>query len=126
MLEKCCKNVADVYTGLNGRWCVVWAQASRVCTALEPTWRPSSLGMFVGPHHNSPSFSIEGRAQELSTVKNEYLLLALEEKIAGQALSIVGAFRRLKKSKSREMSARSYALLIVCPQLCFFKEGELP
>ena len=34
--------------------------------------------------------------------------------------SIVWAFCRLKKPRSREMSARSYAFHSVCPQLAFF------
>ena len=53
--------------------------------------------------------------------KNEYLVLALREETAVQAVgnSIVWAFRRLKKPRYREMSARGYALHNVCPQLSF-------
>ena len=51
--------------------------------------------------------------------KNEYLVLTLGEETAVQAVvgSIVWAFRRLKKPRCREMSARGYALYSVCPQL---------
>ena len=51
--------------------------------------------------------------------KNDYPVLPLGEETAVQAVvsSIVWAFRRLKKPRSREMSARSYALHSVCPQL---------
>ena len=44
--------------------------------------------------------------------KNEYPVLPPGEKTAFQAVggSIVWAFRRLKKPRSREMSARGYAL----------------
>ena len=54
--------------------------------------------------------------------KNEYLVLALVEETAVQAVvgSIVWAFRRLKKPRCREMSAWGYALYSVCPQLTFF------
>ena len=50
------------------------------------------------------------------------MVLALEEKTAVQTVvgSIVWAFRRLKKPRSREMSARGYALHSVCSQLSFF------
>ena len=53
--------------------------------------------------------------------KNEYLVLALSEETAVQAVvgSSVWAFCRLKKPWSREMSARGYALHSVCPQLSF-------
>ena len=54
--------------------------------------------------------------------KNEYLVLALGEETAVQAVVdfIVRAFHRLKKPRSREMRARGYALHSVCPQLYFF------
>ena len=44
------------------------------------------------------------------------------EEIAAQAAvgSIVWAFRRLKKSRSQEMSARGYALHSVSPKLSFY------
>ena len=48
-------------------------------------------------------------------------MLALGEETAVQAVvgSIVWAFRRLKKPRCGEMSARGYALHSVCPQLSF-------
>ena len=48
-------------------------------------------------------------------------MLALGEGTAGQAVvdSTVWAFRRLKKPRSRDMSARSYAVPSVYPQLSF-------
>ena len=51
--------------------------------------------------------------------ENEYLVLALGEKIAVKAVigSIFWAFRRLKKPMSWKMSARGYALHSVCHQL---------
>ena len=54
-------------------------------------------------------------------LKIENLVLALGEEIAVQAVvgSIVWAFRRLKKPRCREMSARGYALHSLCPQLSF-------
>ena len=53
--------------------------------------------------------------------KKEYLVFALGEETAAQAVvdSIFWAFRRLKKPRSREMSARSYALYSVCTRLSF-------
>ena len=62
-------------------------------------------------------------------------MLALGEETAVQAVvvSIVRAFRRLKKPRCQEMSARGYALHSVCPNfsfLCFpdlkFDEGVPP
>ena len=56
----------------------------------------------------------------------EYLVLQLGEETAVQSVvgSIVWAFRRLKKPRSREMSTRGYALLTyvlhVCTQLFLF------
>ena len=57
--------------------------------------------------------------------ENEYLVLALREETTAEAEvgSIVWAFRRLEKPRSREMSARGYALHSVCRQhnfLIFF------
>ena len=48
-------------------------------------------------------------------------MLALGEETAAQAVvgSIVWALHRLKKPRSREMSARGYALHSVCPQLSY-------
>ena len=53
---------------------------------------------------------------------NEYLVLALGKEAAVLAVvdSTVWAFRRLKKPRCQEMSARGYALHSVCPQLSFF------
>ena len=61
-------------------------------------------------------------ASELSTCKNEYQVLALREETAVQAVggSIVWAFRSLKNQRSREVSARGYALHSVCPNFPFF------
>ena len=50
--------------------------------------------------------------------KNDYMMLALGEETAVQG-SIVWAFRRLKKPRSREMSPRGYALHSVSPELPF-------
>ena len=54
--------------------------------------------------------------------KNEYLVLALREETAVQAVvgSIVWAFCRPNKPRNREMSARGYALHSVRPQLSIF------
>ena len=51
--------------------------------------------------------------------EDEYLVLALGEEISVQEVvgSIVWAFRKLRKPRSREMSALGYALHSVCPQL---------
>ena len=56
--------------------------------------------------------------------RNEYLVLALEEETAVQAVvdSIFWAFCRLKKPRCQEMSARGYALHSVCPQLSFVRD----
>ena len=53
--------------------------------------------------------------------KNDYLVLELGEETAVQVVvgSIVWAFRRLKKPRFREMSARGYALHNVRLQLSF-------
>ena len=61
--------------------------------------------------------------------ENEYLVLALAlgEETADEAVvgSIVWAFRRLKKPRSREMSARGYALRSVRPNIPFFPSFNL-
>ena len=76
--------------------------------------------MLIGPrpHHCSPV----GRTPLHSKCKNLYLVLALGEGTTVQTVvgSIVLAFRRLKKPRCREMSARDYSLHSVCPQLFFF------
>ena len=52
-----------------------------------------------------------------SNCKIEYLVLALGEETAVQAVvgPIVWAFRRLKKPRNQEISARGAALHSVCP-----------
>ena len=81
------------------------------------------MAKFVGNAHwaePSPLVAIRARPTPLKC-KNEYLVLALEEETAVQAVvgSIVWAFRRLKKPRCRDMSARGYELHSVCPQLSF-------
>ena len=81
------------------------------------------MAQFAGNAHSaepSPLFAHEARPTPLKC-KNEYPMLALGEETAVQALvgSIVWAFRRLKKPRIREMSARGYALHSVCPHLSF-------
>ena len=73
--------------------------------------------MGPSPRHSLPI----GRAPVHSTVKPSTWCLHVEE-TAVQAIvgSIVWAFSRLKKPRSREMSARSYALHSVRPKLSFF------
>ena len=68
-------------------------------------------------------FVIKHYVIEHSNCKNEYLVLALGEETAVHAIvgSIVWAFRRFKKPRCREMSARGYALHSVsCPELSVF------
>ena len=82
------------------------------------------VAQFAGNAHwaePSPLFGYRARPSLLNC-ENEYLVLALVEGTAAQAVvgSIVWAFRRLKKPKSREMSARSYALHSVRLQLFLF------
>ena len=79
---------------------------------------------FAGNAHwadPSPVFAHWARTTPLK-FNNEYLVLPLGEETAVQAVvgSIVWAFRRLKKPRCRQMSARGYALYNVCPQLSFF------
>ena len=64
----------------------------------------------------SPLFAHRARPTPLKC-ENEYPVLPLGEETAVQA--VVWAFRRLKKSRRREMSARGYALHSVFPQLHF-------
>ena len=82
-----------------------------------PRW-PSSLGILIRlrPHHCS---SI-ARPSPLNS-SNEYVVLVLGKETAVQAVvgGIVWTFRRLKKPRNGEMSARGYALHSVCPQLPF-------
>ena len=69
----------------------------------------------------SPLFAERARPTPLKCT-NEYLVLPLGEETAVQAVvgSVVWAFRRLKKPRCREMSARGYALHSVCPNFLFF------
>ena len=73
---------------------------------------PSQLGMLIGlsPHHCCT------RPSSLNC-ENEYLVLSPGEETTVQAVvgSIARAFLRLKKSRSREMSAHVYVLHSVCP-----------
>ena len=69
---------------------------------------------------SSPLFAHRARPTPLKC-KNEYPVLPLGEETAVQAVvgSIAWTFRRLKKPRCREMSARGYMLHSVCPQLSF-------
>ena len=72
------------------------------------------MAQFVGNAYwvkSSPVFAYRARPSPLNC-KNDYLVIALQEETAAQAVvgSIVWAFRRLKKPRCREMSARSYVL----------------
>ena len=69
----------------------------------------------------SPVFAHRARPNLLKCKNLQYLVLALGEKTAVQTVvgSIVWVFRRLKKPRNREMSARVYALHSVCTQLSF-------
>ena len=82
------------------------------------------MAQFAGSAHwaePSPLFAHKARPAPLKC-KNEYLILALGQETVVQAVvgSIVWAFRRRKNPRSREMSARGYALHSVCPKLSFF------
>ena len=81
-----------------------------------------SLVIGPSPHHLSPI----GRAQ-IQSCKNEYLVVALVEETAVQAVvgSIVWGFRTFKKPRGREINACSYALHSVLP-FTFFRESERP
>ena len=73
----------------------------------------------------SPPFPHRARLGPLNC-ENEYLVLAIWEKTAVQAVvgSIFWAFCRLKKPRNREMSGRDYALHSVRLQLSFFQLGN--
>ena len=73
-----------------------------------------------------PLLAHRARLNPLSC-KNQYLVLALKEETAVQAVvdSIAWAFRKLKKRRCREMSARGYALHSVRSQLSFFSYNPL-
>ena len=82
------------------------------------------MSHFAGNNHwaePSPLFTHRARLTPLKC-KIEYLVLALRKETAVQTGvgTIVWAFRRLRKSRSREMSARGYAHPSVRPELCFF------
>ena len=84
------------------------------------TWNWALVVLLTRVHSN-----LSGVAFHMPTPlksKNEYPVLPLEEETAVQAVvgSDVWAFRRLKKPRCREMSARSYALYSVRPQFSFF------
>ena len=80
-----------------------------------PSSRPSSLRMLIAPspHHCSPI----GRAPLHSSVKTG---ASTGGGNCSPGSSRLLAFSRLKKPMCQEMSARSYALHSVCPQLSFF------
>ena len=69
----------------------------------------------------SPLSAHRARPSPLNYKKR--VLGSLGEETAVQAVvgSIVCAFRRIKKPKSREMSARGYAIHSVCTQLSFLQ-----
>ena len=80
------------------------------------------MAQFAGnAHWAAPSALFAHRARS-TPLKCENPVLPLGEETAVQAIvgSIVWAFRRLKKPRSGEMSARGYAHHSVCPQLFFF------
>ena len=81
------------------------------------TW-PNTLEMLIGP---SPHLCSPRARTSHPTVKTSTWCLHERGGTAAQAVvgSIVWAFRRLKKPKSRQMIARLYALHSVCPQLSF-------
>ena len=68
----------------------------------------------------SPLFAHRARHTPLKC-KNEYLVFALGEETALETVVgfIVWAFRRIEKPGIQEISARGYALHIVCTQLSF-------
>ena len=104
----------SVRPGFETRLCyLVYSQARKLIGTAR--W-PSSLGLLIepSPHHCSPI----GRPY---FCKNENLGLALGEETAVQTVvgSIVSAFRRIKRPRRWEMSARGYALYSVCTQLYF-------
>ena len=82
------------------------------------------MAQFAGNAHwaePSPLYAHRAHPTPLK-FKNEYPVLPLGEETAVQAVvgSIVWGFRRLKKPRCREMSARGYALHSVRPELYFF------
>ena len=105
---------------------------TRLCHLVFPLGkeisRHCSVAQFAGNVHwaePSPLFAHRARPTPLKC-KNEYMVLALGEETAVQAVvgSIVWAFRRLKKAASWEMSARGYALHSVYLQLPFISRWE--
>ena len=97
-------------------------ERSRVRNSLVPSG--FQVGKEINRHCLVAKFAVDAHWAEPSPLKceNEYPVLPLGEETAVQTVigSIVWAFRRLKKPRSWEMSARGYALHSVCPQLFFF------
>ena len=84
----------------------------------------SSLATLVGPkpHHGSLPSRLKGASQTTQLWKRIYLRgVYTNQETAAHAVvgSIVCAFRRLKKSRRREMSARSYKFHSVCFRIFF-------
>ena len=81
--------------------------------------------MLIGPrpHHCSPI----GRALLHSSLKTSTWCLHWERKLQSRQYvgSIAWAFRRLKKPRCREMSARGYELHSACPQLSFLPSPDV-
>ena len=69
---------------------------------------------------HSPANSISVLARRSASRSRKNIARLLCNFVQAVVASIVWAFRRLKKPRCREMSARGYALHSVCPQLSFF------
>ena len=86
------------------------------------------LGKEISRHCLVAQFAGSAHWAEPSPLKckNKYSVLALREETTVQALigSFVSEFRRLKKPRSREMSARGYVLHITYVPKNFFPYGE--
>ena len=109
---------------------ITWAvnSMSELCHLVFPLGkeinRHCNVAQFAGNAHWAeplPLFVHRAHPTPLKC-KNEYLVLPPGEETAVQTEvgSIVWAFRRLKKPRCREMSARGYAFYSVWPQLSFF------
>ena len=90
----------------------------------------SSLATLVGPkpHHGSLPSRLKGASQTTQLWKRIYLRgVYTNQETAAHAVvgSIVCAFRRLKKSRRREMSARSYKFHSVCFRIFFLLRAWL-
>ena len=90
---------------------------------LLDTARWTSLLRGSSPHHCSPI----GRAPVSLNCKNEYLVLALGEETAVQAVvgSIVWVFRSLKKTKDAENERPRLRTSLNMPQLSFHFPSHL-